>query len=110
MPKIAITLENLDEIFTYHQWSPEQVEKGNKIRAAAKELARAILNSGPSVWDGEGEEPNLRLLARQKRKDALQMVTECVMAANAGITYEASVLVPIAPELAHTERIGTTVA
>lgn len=48
---MPITLENLDEVFSYHQWSPEQVQKGNAIRAAAKELAKAVILSAPEKYD-----------------------------------------------------------
>lgn len=89
MPTIAITEENLDEIFPYHERSPEQVEKGSAIRAAAKELCRVILQSGPSKYNGPTPEPDLALLARQCRKDALQAVREAAMIANSAITYEA---------------------
>lgn len=42
-----ITLENLEDVFTYHEWSPEQRACGNALRAAAKELCRGILERQP---------------------------------------------------------------
>lgn len=104
---MAITAENLDEVFTFHQWSPEQVAKGNAIRAAAKEFAKAILASQPPSSPPAPVNDLLELAAR-RREQALEMVSDTVMKANAAITFEAAQLVPIPPELAHTERIGTT--
>lgn len=40
---MPVTLQNLDEVFTYHEWSPEQRARGNAIREKAKVLSRGIL-------------------------------------------------------------------
>jgi hypothetical protein len=101
---LAITADNLDQVFTFHQWSPEQVAKGNAIRAAAKEFAKAILASAPT--EPLSQRGSLVDLAQRRREQALEMVSDTVMKANAAITFEAAVLMPIAPELAHSERIA----
>ena len=93
-----ITLENLESVFSYHKWTPEQVERGNAIRAAAKELARAIILSAPDAYVTEDSThsiaASLHGLARSRRKTALEMVSDCVMKANAAITFEAATLSP----------------
>jgi hypothetical protein len=86
---MSITRENLDEVFTFHQWTPEQVERGTAIRAAAKELARVIIESEHGA---PGKPANdLLVLARNRRQAALEMVSDTVMKANAAITFEAAV-------------------
>ena len=93
-----ITLENLDEVFSFHKWTPDQVKRGNAIRAAAKELARAILLSAPEIRTYEPiyvpSRDALIDLARRRREAALEMVSDCVMKANAAITFEAATLSP----------------
>ena len=134
---MAITVENLDEIFEYHQWSPEQVEKGQAIRAAAKKSVRAFFacrealsEMRDAIVHSTAENPpaneTLADYASERRKTALArldrvlptedtiqelgaMFNEIVMVANSAITFEASRFEPIAPELAHTERIEATV-
>lgn len=60
----------LDNWFTYHDASPDQVTKYQSIRAAARALAEAILINAPSSAD---------------RSDAIRKVREAVMVANAAI-------------------------
>jgi hypothetical protein len=93
---MPITLENLEEVFTFHKWTPEQVEKGNAIRAAAKELAKAIILSAPPPIDEDGYDLDMLRLAVRRRQDALEMVSETVMKANSAITFEAAELEPSA--------------
>lgn len=79
----------LDDLFTYHAWSPEQVAKGNAIRAAAKELSRitiaqelasraflaAIKASAPDETQpaATGDvQTKLRALAALRRKKAIK--------------------------------------
>lgn len=87
---MSITAGNLEEVFTFHKWTPEQIERGNAIRAAAKELARAILDSAPPR-DKSGATNELLDIAERRREAALEMVSDTVMKANAAITFEASV-------------------
>ena len=42
-----ITLENLEEIFTYHGPNSDQVIRYNAINKAAKALARVVLENCP---------------------------------------------------------------
>jgi hypothetical protein len=84
-----ITLGNLDEICTYHKWSPEQIERGTKIRAAGKELMRAILESDVSDPYLEDADYN-KTLAGKRRQAALEMANDAVMKANSAITLEAN--------------------
>jgi hypothetical protein len=122
---VLITEDMLDDLFTFHTWSPDQVQKGQAIRAAAKELVRmqmreqeatiaflrAIEDSAPAPL-GENENPSrLQLLAAQRRAAAVEvarnwnnpehpakvaeLVNKVVMQANSAITFEAA-----APDLA----------
>jgi hypothetical protein len=93
---VAITSANLDEVFTFHQWSPDQIAKGNAIRAAAKEFAKAILASAPPSAPPAAVNDLLELAAH-RRQQALEMVSDAVMKANAAITFEASPLVRVPP-------------
>jgi hypothetical protein len=98
---MAITAGNLDQVFTFHQWSPDQVARGNAIRAAAKEFAKAILASAPPSSPPAAVNDLLELAAH-RREQALEMVSDTVMKANAAITFEASQLVPVPPATATT--------
>jgi hypothetical protein len=102
-----ITEDMLDELFTFHKWSADQVENGNAIRAAGKEFSRAILRSAPTLPSLMSEEKTkFSVLSAARRQEALEMVQETVMKANSAITFEALALEPIAPEDAHSERIA----
>ena len=46
MPKV--TLDNLDEIFTYHAPNEEQVKKYARINEATKAYARVLLEECPT--------------------------------------------------------------
>jgi hypothetical protein len=87
---MSITKENLDEVFTFHKWTDEQVARGTAIRAAAKELAKAILDSAPAQ-PPKGSVYDLLVLADERRQAALEMVSDTVMKANAAITFETAV-------------------
>ncbi len=132
-----ITPENLSEIFEYHAWSPEQVKKGNAIRAAAKKSALALfalraaaLEMRDAIVQSAPEQPpaseSLADYAKDRRSRALTRLdvlvpaedmvqsfaadlNEIVMIANSAITFEAPRLEPQTPELAHTERIEAAV-
>jgi hypothetical protein len=60
----------LDDVFSYHAPDAAQIEAFPPIRAAAKELARAILQNAPPCAD---------------RSAAIRKVREAVMTANAAI-------------------------
>ena len=90
---MSITRENLDEVFTFHKWTPEQIDRGTAIRAAAKEFAKSILDSAPQNIQGADltdVQRDLLRLAMDRRQAALEMVSDTVMKANAAITFEAS--------------------
>lgn len=72
----------------FHKWTPEQIARGTRIRAAEKELMRAILDSAPDISEN-GVLTDLGILAGQRRQTALEMVNEAVMKANSAITFEA---------------------
>lgn len=65
-----ISQHDLDNWFTYHSPSPEQIPKYQAIREAAKNLAEVILNNTPSSAD---------------QSAAIRLVREASMTANAAI-------------------------
>lgn len=67
---MPVTKDNLDQIFTYHPADTQQLEAYVAVRAAAKDLAAAILEHVPPCAD---------------QNAALRIVREAVMTANAGI-------------------------
>ena len=72
---MAITKEEIQELFTYHAPKPGQPERYENIRAAAKEFALVlILNTSPSA----------------DQTAAIRKLRECVMTANASIALEKS--------------------
>lgn len=73
---MAVTLENLDDVFTYHPASPEQGEAYLRIREKAKDLVREIIASTPNCGD---------------RHAAIRHVREAVMTANAAIATNGAV-------------------
>lgn len=73
---MPVTKANVKEVFTYHAPSPEQVEKMERIREAAIELAQAILDCVPDSAD---------------KSAALRQVREARMTANAAIVLNGMV-------------------
>lgn len=61
---------DLDHIFTYHAPTESQVYIYNKLRAAAKEFAKVLLECTPPSAD---------------QSDALRSLRNCVMTANSSI-------------------------
>jgi len=70
---MPITLENVDEVFTYHAPDDTQVLQLQQVRLAAKDLARAILIHTPTCGDQQA---------------ALRLLREAVMTANAAIALK----------------------
>ncbi len=62
--------EKLDEIFKYHAPTPDDTMAYEKLRASAKDFARAILDLTPPCAD---------------QSAAIRLVREAVMTANAAI-------------------------
>jgi hypothetical protein len=71
-PSNRVTLADLDNVFRYHN-DPSRYPKYDAIRAAAKEMARAILENCPDCAD---------------RAAAIRQIRECMMTANAAIAIE----------------------
>ena len=61
---------DLDNIFTYHSPTSDQVEQYSKIRNAAKEFARVVIENSPASSD---------------QSTAIRKIREAVMTANAAI-------------------------
>lgn len=70
---MKISQEQLDNWFTYHSPSPEQLPKYLAIREAGKAFARAIVDNAPESADTTA---------------ATRKVREAVMAANQAIACE----------------------
>lgn len=69
---VAVPVSNIDieNIFTYHSPTSEQIPKYEKLRAGAKEFALLIMELCPDSAD---------------RSAAIRQLRECVMTANASI-------------------------
>ena len=65
--------QQVDDLFTYHAYSEEQIERSSKIRHAAKQLANAIFENTSRCAD---------------QTAAIRKVREAVMTANAAIALE----------------------
>lgn len=62
--------EDIEDIFSYHAPSADQIPKYNAIREAAKEFAMVIMDNTPSSAD---------------QTVAIRKLRECVMVANASV-------------------------
>ena len=69
----SVTQQNLREVFSYQEPSDGQVERMQHIRAAAADLADAILKDAPTCPD---------------QTAAIRKVREAAMTANAAIVLE----------------------
>lgn len=67
---MSITKENLDNWFTYHTPTPDQLPKYEVIRSKARELAQVIIDNTPSSAD---------------QSASIRLLREAVMTANASI-------------------------
>lgn len=67
-----VTLNNVDDVFRYHQWDPGQQDAGNQVRDALIAAAKVILRTVP-------ESPS--------RTRALNHLIDARMVANAAITF-----------------------
>jgi hypothetical protein len=68
----SISDEELKDLFVYHPWTEEQIEKGNKVREALANAAKAIIENVPPSPD---------------RTVALRKIREARMDANSAITH-----------------------
>lgn len=67
---MAITEENLENWFTHHPPTKDQIDQYHMVRAAGKAMALAVLNNTPPSAD---------------QTTAIRKVREAVMTANAAI-------------------------
>ncbi len=67
---MSITKEQLENWFTYHSPTPEQLPKYLAIREAGKNLAEVIVNNSPSSAD---------------QTASIRLIREAIMTANASI-------------------------
>lgn len=65
-----VTLENVNDVITYHKPSDEGVEQISRIRAAAENLIRVVLENTPACAD---------------QSAAVRKVREAMMTSNASI-------------------------
>lgn len=72
-PSNKLTLDNLDDVFSYHRPTPDQAERHGKIKVAARAFAASILELAPDCAD---------------RAAALRHVREAMMTASAAIALE----------------------
>jgi len=64
--------ETIEDMFQYHAWTSEQVEKGAGVRAALQAAVRIIVNNVPPCPD---------------RSTAIRKLREARMDANSAITH-----------------------
>lgn len=67
---MTITKDNINNWFTYHSPTPDQLPRYQAIRDKAKELAEVIIDNTPSSAD---------------QSAAIRLLREAVMTANASI-------------------------
>lgn len=73
----GVNRDNLDDVFTYHPpEGPEQLERYATLRAAARDLAAAIIEATPVCADQQA---------------AIRKVREAVMTANAAVALKGAV-------------------
>jgi len=73
---MALTKQDLEEIFTYHAPEPFQIPAYNTVRDAARAFAVTILEETPACAD---------------QSAAIRLVREAVMTANAAIALKGRV-------------------
>jgi hypothetical protein len=69
--RAALTLETVDDVFTYHAWDMDQVARGDVVREALVAAAKAALRAVP---DGPDRSAGLRKL-REARMDFNSAIT-----------------------------------
>lgn len=69
---------DLDNIFIYHAPTPEQVDQYQRVRDAAKEFCRVMLDNTPEGAD---------------QSAAVRLIREAVMTANAAIALDGQLYV-----------------
>lgn len=62
----------IDDMFEYHQWTPEQVERGKAVREALANAVKVVIANVPSGPD---------------RTVAIRKIREARMDANSAITH-----------------------
>ncbi len=73
---MPVTDANVDDVFSYHRPTEEQLPKYEAVRGAAKVFAHVLLQNTPTCADQQA---------------ALRHVREAVMTANAAIALQGSV-------------------
>ena len=73
---MALSRQDLEEVFTYHSPEPDQIPKYERLHGAAKHFAETILNNTPACAD---------------QSAAIRLVREAVMTANAAIALKGRV-------------------
>lgn len=73
MPDSRFTEEVVDDIFSYHKPTAEQLPKYEAVRSAARDFAKILVANTPSSPD---------------QSVAIRALRECVMTANASIALE----------------------
>ena len=72
-PSNKVTLDNLEDVFSYHRPTQDQAERHSEVKVAARAFAAAILRLAPDCAD---------------RAAALRHVREAMMTASAAIALE----------------------
>lgn len=64
------TVEMIEDMFTYHAPTPDQLPKYEKLRSAAREFAKVLVETTPESPD---------------QSAAMRLLRQCVMQGNAAI-------------------------
>jgi hypothetical protein len=73
---MPVTKQNVEDIFSYHAPTPDQIPKYEAIREAARVFAAVVLASTPQCADQQA---------------ALRLLREAAMTANAAIALQGAV-------------------
>lgn len=73
---MPVTRANIDDVFSYHAPDSDQLVVYEKLRSAAREFAKAILELTPGCADQQA---------------AIRLVREAVMTANAAVALKGGV-------------------
>lgn len=73
---MPVTLQNYEDVFTYHAPDADQIKRLQDVREAAKTLAARMLSDVPACADQQA---------------ALRLLREAVMTANAAIVLKGMV-------------------
>jgi hypothetical protein len=70
---MSFSSEEIDDLFTYHPPTPDQIPKYENIRQAAREFAKVLIANSPASAD---------------QSAAIRLLRQCVMTVNASVALD----------------------